>query len=113
MGGMKRLDAFVKARPELRSKSVAGGIITLVATSTAGLLFLAQIITYLMGRAHHSLHLARSAPAPLLPLNAPQSRRHKITLDLRVTFPHVECSLIEFAHDGAQFRTGELKKHHH
>lgn len=114
MGGMKRLDAFVKARPDLRSKSVAGGIITLAATSTAGLLFLAQIITYIMGNVHHSLHLARSTSAPLVPLNSgARTREHKITLDLRVTFPHVECSRIEFAHDGAKFSTGELKKHHH
>lgn len=111
---MKRLDAFVKARPDLRSKSVAGGAITLVATSAACLLFLAQIITYIMGRTHHSLHMAQSSAAPLLPLNAhnPQARRHKILLDVRVTFPHVECGRVEFTHDGAKFTTGELKKHH-
>ena len=114
MAGMKRLDAFVKTRPDLRSKSVAGGIITLVAASTAALLFLAQIITYIMGRTHHSLHLAQSKAAPLSPLNAfdPQARRHKITLSLRVTFPHVQCSRLEFNLDGAKYSTGELKKHH-
>eukprot|EP00977_Amphora_coffeiformis_P026230 scaffold24898_cov173-Amphora_coffeaeformis.AAC.3 len=114
MAGMKKLDAFVRVRPDLRSKSVAGGFITLVATSTAGLLFLAQIITYIMGRTHHSLHMAQSRAAPLLPLNSPnpQAWRHKILLDVSVTFPHVECSRLEFSHDGAKFSTGELKKHH-
>ena len=114
MAGMKRLDAFVKARPDLRSKSVAGGIITLVATSTAGLLFLAQIITYIMGHTHHSLHMAASRSAPLVPLNVinRESRRHKIALDIRVTFPHVTCTRLDFSHDGAKWATGELKKHH-
>lgn len=114
MVGMKRLDAFVKTRPDLQSRSVAGGIITLVATTTAGLLFLAQIITYITGRTQHSLHMAESRAAPLLPINSlnPEGHRHKITLDVRVTFPHVQCTRIEFTHDGAKYSTGELKKHH-
>jgi hypothetical protein len=115
MVGIKRLDAFIKTRPDLRNKSATGGIITLVAASTAGLLFMAQLITYIMGRTHHSLHMAVSRAAPMVPLNEVNlafQRRHKITLEVQVTFPHVICGRLDFIHDGAKLSTGELKKHH-
>ena len=34
-GGLRRYDAFVKTRPDMRTKSAVGGIITLVATTAA------------------------------------------------------------------------------
>lgn len=68
-GGLRKYDPFVKTRPDMQSRSALGGIITLVASTTAGLLLLAQLIQYILGSPSHSLHLAYSKSTPLAPLN--------------------------------------------
>jgi hypothetical protein len=119
MAGLRRLDAFAKPRHETRSKSTVGGIITVVAASTAALLFVAQLAMYIMGNPQHSLRLSTSQSIPLLPLSM---KRHtsqmilltagKIPLRVHVTFPFLQCSQIEVKHDGATLSSGELEKIH-
>jgi len=127
-GGFRRLDAFVKTRPDLQQKSVMGGIITLVASTTAAILFLGQIIFYVMGNnSQHSLLLSQSVSLPLLPIpkegtdgsvhNDPITQhllaiRGKVPLKIHVTFPHLSCQQLDVSHDGASLRNGQLEKIH-
>lgn len=120
MAGLRKLDAFAKPRHELRSKSAVGGIITAVAASTAALLFVAQCITYIMGNPTHSLHLAQSQSIPLLPLSMTKRNTQQIIMQhagkvpmfIHVVFPYLQCSNLEFKHDGATFSSGDLEKIH-
>ncbi|KAL3908771.1 MAG: hypothetical protein SGARI_002913, partial [Bacillariaceae sp.] len=102
MALLRRVDVFVKPRADLRSKSAAGGAITLVASTTALILFVAQLYLYVAGNANHTLHLAESTQFPMLPndvMDPFQSRAYdikgKMPLKLHVTFLHLECSAIE------------------
>lgn len=122
-GSLRRLDAFVKTRPDLQQKSAIGGIITLVAATTAAILFIGQIVTYVRGTAHHSLSLSRSVSAPLLPIpkeHESPSAHHallmnlhgKIPLRLYVTFLHLDCRALEVTLDGASLSSGDLERIH-
>ena len=117
-GGLRKYDPFVKTRPDMQSRSALGGIITLVASTTAGLLLLAQLIQYILGSPSHSLHLAYSKSTPLAPLNLTplQSKiLHRvgtIPVSLKVTFPHLKCRYLDVIHDGASLSSGEFTKHH-
>ena len=109
MSTLRRLDAFVKPREDLRTRSAVGGLITLVAASSAGILFLCQIYLYIAGATRHSLHLSESSSVPVPPLDrAHLQRRGKIPLYAHVTFPHMECGHLDIALDGASMRDGEL-----
>jgi hypothetical protein len=114
MANLRRLDAFAKPRHETRSKSAVGGIITVVAASTAALLFVAQLAMYIAGNQQHSLHLSTSQSIPMLPLNmkghTSQMTAGKIPLRVHVTFPFLHCSQLEVKHDGASLSTGKLEK---
>lgn len=99
---LRNADVFVKPRHDLRSKSVAGGIITIVAGTTAAILFLAQLYMYAVGSVEHTLHLTESFPIPMLPTTTQdpfQSRvyaiKGKMPLKLHVTFPHIACKDLE------------------
>lgn len=92
----------MKPRADLRSQSAAGGLITLIAGSTAFLLFVAQIYQYIVGSTTHTLHLAESLKIPMLPTQTQdpfQSRQYdihaKIPLKLHVTFPHISCQELD------------------
>jgi Endoplasmic reticulum vesicle transporter/Endoplasmic Reticulum-Golgi Intermediate Compartment (ERGIC) len=116
MPALRKLDAFVKTRPELRTKSALGGLITLCAGSTAGVLLVAQLVLYIAGSPQHALHLSKSRPVPMLPLHPNHlamkmlENAGKIPLDLLVTFPHIPCSQLDVNHDGASISTGDLQK---
>jgi len=92
----------MKPRADLRSPSVAGGVITLIAGTTAAILFVAQLYLYLVGSTRHTLHLSESLSIPMLPIHTQdpfQSRQYdmhaKIPLKLHVTFPHIKCQSLE------------------
>jgi Endoplasmic reticulum vesicle transporter/Endoplasmic Reticulum-Golgi Intermediate Compartment (ERGIC) len=120
----RNVDVFIKPRADIRSKSVAGGIITVVAGTAACLLFFAQLYLYIAGNKSHSLHLAPSSPFPMLPhdKNDPfQSRAYdikgKMPLKIHVTFLHITCDAIEIKLNGSPVsardlsaRSGALKK---
>jgi Endoplasmic reticulum vesicle transporter/Endoplasmic Reticulum-Golgi Intermediate Compartment (ERGIC) len=89
---------FMKPRADVRSTSAAGGAITLIAGSTAALLFVAQLYFYIVGSTRHTLHLSESLSIPMLPIHVQdpfQSRQYdihaKIPLKLHITFPHIQC----------------------
>jgi len=119
--GLRRLDAFVKTRPDLQQKSAAGGIITLVAAAAAALLFVGQTYVYIMGRPHHSLGLSKSFSTPLHRIprendppipDAILHSRGKIPMRLHITFPYLNCDQLDVTHDGASLRSGDLDKIH-
>ena len=111
MAGLRRLDAFVKPRHDLRTRSALGGIITLVAASTAALLFLSEIFIYLRGVTRHSLHLSESTSIPLQRQNHHHLSDHgKIPLTFMITFPHLQCRQLDFALDDGSHSTGTLEK---
>jgi Endoplasmic reticulum vesicle transporter/Endoplasmic Reticulum-Golgi Intermediate Compartment (ERGIC) len=99
---LRNVDVFVKPRADLRSKSTAGGAITLVASTTAIVLFFAQLYLYVVGNASHTLHLSESIQFPMLPLDTVdpfQSRAYdfkmKMPLTIHITFLHINCNSIE------------------
>ena len=103
----RNVDVFIKPRADIRSKSVAGGIITLVASAAAFLLFLAQLYTYIAGNRSHSLHLAPSSPFPMLArdrFDPFQSRAYelkgKMDLRLHITFLHISCNALDVKLNG-------------
>jgi hypothetical protein len=114
--GFRRLDAFAKTRPDLQEKSAVGGAITAIAATCAGLLFVAQIVSYTTGTTQHSLHLARSQSTPLSLLTEDtrpgRNTKGRIPLFLHVTFPHLSCNQLDVSLDGASLLTGELEKIH-
>ena len=117
MAGYRNLDAFSKTRPDLKQTSAVGGFITVLAASSAALLFVAQIISYIHGHTEHSLHLADSVSIPLLPLSKANSAAilnsaGKIPLRIHVTFPHLSCDMIDVSLDGASLASGELERIH-
>lgn len=118
MVALRRLDAFTKTRPDLHEKSAVGGIITLVAASTAGLLFVGQILLYIMGSTQHSLKLSRSTSIPLMPVERARTnvmifdQAGRFPLKIHATFPHVACNKLDVTHDGASLSSGELDKVH-
>lgn len=120
---LRNSDIFVKPRADLRSKSATGGVITLVAGTTALALFLAQIYMYIVGSTRHTLHLSESLAIPMLPETTTdpfQSRQYdikaKIPLKLHVTFAHIECKNLEVKLNSAPItkrdfdpRSGEVR----
>lgn len=113
MATFRRLDAFVKPREDLRTRSAVGGLITLVAASAATILFLSQVYLYLAGATRHSLHLSESSstPVPLLALERlPFHRKGSIPLNVLVTFPHCKCTDLDISLDGASQYEGQLEK---
>ena len=108
MGVLRNVDVFVKPRADLRSKSATGGIITLVATSTAIVLFFAQIYLYIVGNPSHTLHLSESTQFPMLPQHTSdpfQSRAYdikgKMSLKIHLTFLHIKCDDMEVKINGS------------
>jgi hypothetical protein len=129
MPGLRRLDAFVKMRSDLRQRSAAGGFVTVVAASAALLLFVGQLYTYVAGNSRQSLTLSRSVSFPLLPVHhhvddpskksanaaPPLPMSHqimmmqgKISLSFLVTFTNLDCDHLDVSLDGASFRAGQL-----
>lgn len=108
---LRKLDIFAKTRPDLQQRSVAGGIITVVASTTAVVLLIGQLAFYISGSSQHSLHLARSIHVPLTPLNR-FSTKGRVPLHIHITFPHLQCDKIDVNFDGASLSSGELEKVH-
>lgn len=124
MVALRNLDAFAKTRPDLQQKSAVGGLITVVAATAAGLLFIGQLFLYIWGNPTQSLALSQSTSIPLVPLDPPPRtkknphRTHpldqfgRIPLKIHITFPHVSCENLDVAHDGASLASGDLEKFH-
>lgn len=112
---LRSMDAFVKPRDDLQTRSAVGGAITLVAAGAAFFLFLAQMHLYVFGSTRHSLHLSESSPIAILPnmnRKQPLQARGRIPMKVHVTFPHVSCEDLDLAHDNAYFSTGDFQIEH-
>ncbi|KAL7546250.1 hypothetical protein ACHAWF_009586 [Thalassiosira exigua] len=113
MAPLRSFDAFAKPIDGIRERSVAGGFITLLAASAAGLLFLSQIVVYLQVEIRHSMHLADSVPSVLFNNASPKELLgHRIPLRVHVTFPHLHCGALDYAHDGNSLSSGKFEHYH-
>lgn len=118
--GLRSFDVFAKPVEGLKNKSAAGGLITVLATSTAAILFISQLIVYFQLETRQHFQLAKSYTTNDLPVspvyrstkrnNRPakivqqqRSRELKnVKLSIHVTFPYIACSDLEFSLDGAK-----------
>ena len=104
---MRNVDVFVKARADIRTQSTSGGLITLIAASTAFLLFLGQVYFYIFPTHSHTLHLAESMQFPMLVgdvVDPFQKRLYdmkgKIPLYFKITFLHTPCESLGVTFNG-------------
>ena len=139
--GIGGFNPFAKPAEGIQSKSTSGGIITILCYITASILFLSQLLLYIQVDVRHSLNLAPSFPlSEVIPTDGGfskkilQSRgaknksspgkskavydalrfieRNKIDVFNHITFPHMRCEDLDFAHNGAEFSTGDFSKNH-
>lgn len=132
-------NAFARPVDGIRSRSTSGGVITILAYTTAVILFLSQLYLYIQVDTRHSLNLARSYPlSEVIPTEGGFAKKileargnkgkkknqgkyyqalkfietNKIDVFVHVTFPYVKCDNLDFAHNGAFFSTGDFSKYH-
>lgn len=115
---LRNVDVFVKPRADLRSKSAAGGAITLVASTTAIVLFFAQLYLYMAGSSSHTLHLSESTQFHMLPHDTAdpfQSRAYdikmKMPLKIHITFLHMDCNDIEVKLNNSPITKRDVDRH--
>lgn len=113
---LRSYDVFAKPLDGTRQRSASGGIITILASAAALLLFVSQLFLYFQTQTRHSMHLADSVPSMLFD---PTRRDHNlaghlIKLRMHVTFPHLPCHSLDYAQDGGSvsFSKG-LFQHYH
>ena len=113
MAPLRSFDAFVKPIDGVRERSVTGGVITLLASAAAALLFLSQIVVYLQVQTRTNLHLAESAPSVLFHHASPKRLLgHHVPLTMHVTFPHLNCGALDYSHDGNSLSNGKFEHFH-
>jgi hypothetical protein len=122
----------------IRTRSSVGGIITLVAALTVVLLFISQILLYWQLDVTHTLELAPSFPlSVVIPTQGGFSKMlwhrahdknarkrnsklasslqtlaaNRIDVSVHITFPHLNCKVLDYSHNGAKFSTGDFAKH--
>lgn len=123
-------DAFAKPIEGIRTPTTTGGIITILATLTASLLLLSQLLLYIQVDTRHSLQLSKSHPLNVvIPTDggalgkllgtaktARQKQRSKISPDvvrslsvleknqldlyIHVTFPNQNCKELVYFNNG-------------
>jgi hypothetical protein len=138
--GYRSYDAFAKPMDGIRTRTSAGGIITLLATATASLLLLSQLFLYYQVDVTHSLDLAPSYPLNSVIsssigftrelLNAGRSHpgkkkkkahqimqesiasiaANRLDLTVHITFPHLNCKVLDYGHNGAKYSNGDFAK---
>mmetsp|Transcript_17210 Transcript_17210/g.25614 ORF Transcript_17210/g.25614 Transcript_17210/m.25614 type:complete len:353 (-) Transcript_17210:522-1580(-) len=115
---MSAYDAFAKPMDGIRTRSTAGGIITLIASATAVILFISQLFLYSQVEHRHSLHLTESKTSSVLtPDRSVTSKEinkvmNKIPVEVHVTFPYMKCADMDFSHDNASKSSGNFQKIH-
>jgi len=95
-------DAFAKPVHGVRQQSVIGGLITIIAATSAILLFLSHLFFYIRSETRQSLHMSESMATPLLPHSSVSVHSHSFPIRIRMTFPHIKCDDLDFSHDGAR-----------
>ena len=108
---LRNVDVFVKARADIRTQSASGGMVNLLAASTAFLLFLGQMYFFFYPNQIHSLHLSESMHFPMMAKDEtdPFKRREyeikgKVPLFFRVTFLHISCDNLDVYFNGDPVR---------
>ena len=120
---LRSYDVFAKPIDGTRQRSISGGLITILASGAAALLFLSQLYLYLRIETRHSMHLAESVPSMLFSPQNQQQRKNKnprfnlsghlIKLRMHVTFPHLPCGSLDYAQDGGISASKGLFQHYH
>lgn len=111
---LRNVDVFVKPRHDLRTKSAKGGLITLIAGSTALLLFFAQLYSFIKGTTQHSLHLSESVAFSTTGRSRDRiqfDREGKMFLRIQVTFPHISCQNLELKLNGERLKVEDFVHH--
>lgn len=119
---LRSYDVFAKPIDGTRQRSISGGLITVLASSAAALLFLSQLYLYIRLETRHSMHLAESVPSALFDPNRNKHNNksfdrhlsgHLIKLRMHVTFPHLPCGSLDYAQDGGISYSKGLFQHYH
>lgn len=105
-------DAFSKPVKGIRPHTALGGVITLIAATSASLLFFLQLYLYVRPNSHQSLHISESFSTKLLPNTSeqPYNRKSLFPINIKITFPHLKCTDIDVTNDDA--RGPEFEKMH-
>jgi len=132
-------DAFAKPIDGIRTRSSVGGVITLLASISAIVLFISQFYLYSLGDITHNLDLASSIPlSVVIPTkggfsqllynraahinNNPRRKNNKmmksiqsiaasrIKVSVHITFPNLNCKVLDYSHNGDSLSTGDFAK---
>lgn len=105
-------DAFSKPARGIRPHTALGGVITLIAATSAAILFILQLYLYVRPESYQSLHISESIATKLLPNTSeqPMNKRTLLPVNIKVTFPHLTCLDIDITNDDA--RDEEFEKMH-
>jgi len=105
-------DAFSKPVRGIRPHTALGGVITLIAATSAAILFFLQLYIYVRPESHQSLTISESISTTLLPNTSEQpiNKRTLFPINIKVTFPHLKCMDIDVTNDDA--RGEEFEKMH-
>mmetsp|Transcript_14122 Transcript_14122/g.20166 ORF Transcript_14122/g.20166 Transcript_14122/m.20166 type:complete len:363 (-) Transcript_14122:255-1343(-) len=135
----RSFDAFAKPIDGVRHQTVTGGVITVLASTSAIVLFFSQIYMYLHVDTRNHFSLAESFPLSfIMPsmshtnnsvnrilLQAkregsgmPADRiaelsaleRSRIDVAIHITFPYIKCANMDYAHDAASLSNGKFVK---
>ena len=120
---LRSFDAFARPVDELRKSSIVGGLITILAYTSAFVLFLSQLLLYINVETKQYLQMATSLSSSYVPkvgimeqippassngakyssqLDQRWAARAKIPVTFHVTFPHMSCQQLEISHDDAR-----------
>lgn len=140
MAGYKSYDAFAKPMDGIRTRTSSGGVITLLASAAASLLLVSQLFLYWEGDITHTLDLAPSYPLNSVISSSigfskellSAARHHpgkkkkkkyremeeslatltanKLEVSVHITFPRMNCKVLDYSHNGATFSSGNFSK---
>jgi ribosomal protein L18 len=141
--GYRSYDAFAKPMEGIRTRTSSGGVITILASATASLLLLSQLYLYCQVDVTHTLDLAPSFPLnsvisttsgfSKVLLSAGRSvpgkkkkkeyremqesiatiAANKLDVNVHITFPHLNCKVVDYSLNGATFSSGNFNKQSH
>lgn len=131
---------YIKPIEGVRSRTQIGGVITVLASSIACILFLSQIFMYFQTDVTHKLDLAPSIPlSVVIPTKGGFSKTllsrakyshtkkkkkkkvmesiqaiaaNSIDVNVKITFPKLSCHVLDYSHNGDRFSNGEFAKHY-
>jgi len=135
----RRFDAFAKPIDGIRTQSSVGGVVTLLASVSAIVLFISQFYLYSSVDITHKLDLASSIPLSVViptkggfsqllfnrAAHAHPRKKNKnnkmiqsmqaiaasrIEVSVHITFPYLNCKVLDYSHNGDKLSTGAFAK---